>query len=84
MKVYYSSTGLQKQSCLDNLFLIEPLTFGMRYLPQRERQTHALHLRNVFLSSISKDSTLDLVPVHCVRGQIRLNVYLVVAIDDTC
>ena len=56
----------------------------MLYLPQRERQNHAQHFRNLFLIYISKNSTLHLVPVHCVRGQIHVNVYVVVAIDDTC
>ena len=60
------------------------MTFGMLYLPQRERQNHALHLRNDFLIYISKNSTLHLVPVHCVLGQISVNVDLVVAIDYTC
>ena len=55
------------------------LTFGMLYLPQRERQKHAL-----LLSSISIDSTLCLVPVHCagLLGQIHVNVYLVVVIEN--
>ena len=79
-----SAEDLLLKSCLGHLFLIELLTFGMLYLPQCERQKHALHLRNLFLSSISKDSTLHLVPVHCVRGQIHVNVDLLVTIGDTC
>ena len=48
------------------------LTFGMLYLPQRERQKHAI------------DSTLCLVPIHCagLLGQIHVNVYLVVVIEN--
>ena len=49
----------------------------------RKTKTCVAFKTQLFLSSISKDSTLHLVPVHCVLGQIHVNVYLVVAIDDT-
>ena len=83
LKVYYSRTGLQEQSCLGHLFFNRTVDLW-NALPASTRKTkHAVHLRNLFLSSISKDSTLHLVPVHCVLGQIHVNVYLVVAINDT-
>ena len=84
LKVYYSCTGLQEQSCLGHLFVNRTVDLWNALPASMQKTKHAVHLRNLFLSSISKDSTLHLVPVHCVLGQIHVIVYLVVAIDDTC